>query len=111
MSTPRDPYDDDDDADEFGAAQEANRENRREAILKARSRPPIATMDTGYKMVGPVIMGLVIGYFIDQHFMTRPWWMLGLTFFGLLTGFWSILRPLYFSKSANSASPSPSEKE
>lgn len=76
-----------------------SKEERRQAILKAVARPPSASLDTAYKMVGPVIMGLMLGYAIDQQFQTRPWVMLGMTFFGLLTGFWSILRPLYFSSS------------
>jgi F0F1-type ATP synthase assembly protein I len=61
----------------------------------------VASLDAAYKMVGPVIMGLMIGYFMDQHFKTSPWWLLGMTLFGLITGFWSLLRPLYL--------PSPPE--
>lgn len=57
---------------------------------------PIASFDTAYRMVGPVILGMFFGYSIDQYFKTQPWWMLGMIFFGLITGFWSVLRPLYF---------------
>lgn len=56
---------------------------------------PVIGIDSGYKMVGPVVMGMMIGYFIDQQFHTSPWFMLGMIFFGLITGFWSVLKPLY----------------
>lgn len=69
--------------------------------IKSSQQPstrPVASLDTAYKMVGPVVLGLFIGYYIDQQFKTEPWWMLGMTFFGLITGFWSIIKPLYFSQ-------------
>lgn len=53
-------------------------------------------MDTAYKMVGPVIFGMVIGYYLDQVFNTKPWWMLGLIFLGIATGFWSIIKAVYY---------------
>lgn len=99
MSTPQDSESDD------IAAENQAAEARRRAIEAAKARPPLASMDTAYRMVGPVLLGMAIGYFIDQQFQTRPWWMLGMTFFGLLTGFWSMLRPLYFSSKSDPNSP------
>jgi len=52
--------------------------------------------DSVYKMAGPVVMGVFLGYYLDQILPTRPWMMLGLTFLGIATGFWSVLKPLYF---------------
>lgn len=70
----------------------------------APAGPPIA-LDTAYRMVGPVIFGMAIGYFfIDPYFHVRPWGMLGMTLFGLITGFYSMLKPLYFP-SAQAAKP------
>lgn len=56
-------------------------------------------MDTAYKMVGPVIFGMVFGYYLDQTFNTKPWWMLGLIFLGIATGFWSIIKEVYYPES------------
>lgn len=53
-------------------------------------------MDTAYKMVGPVIFGMVAGYYLDQMLNTKPWWMLGLIFLGIATGFWSIIKEVYY---------------
>lgn len=57
-------------------------------------------LDSVYKMAGPVVMGVFLGYYLDQFLPTRPWGMLGMTFLGIATGFWSVLRPLYFPDSA-----------
>lgn len=91
-------FDDEEDTPEVSAAEAAAQAaHRKAAIEAAKARPPIASLDSAYKMVGPVLMGMVIGYFLDQQLHTRPWWFLGMTFFGLLTGFWSLLKPLYFA--------------
>lgn len=62
------------------------------------SQPP--ALDSVYKLTGPVVMGVFLGYYLDQFFDTRPWGLLGMIFLGLATGFWSILRPLYFPDNA-----------
>ena len=47
---------------------------------------PTVSLDTAYRMVGPVLFGMAIGYFfIDPYFHTRPWGMLGMTFLGIST--------------------------
>lgn len=55
-----------------------------------------ASLDSAYRMVGPVVLGLVLGYYLDQFLSTSPWWMLGLTFLGIATGFWSIIKQVYY---------------
>ena len=77
---------------------------------KAPQTAPVIGLDSGYKMVGPVIMGLMIGYFIDQQFNTSPWFLLGLIFFGLVTGFWSVLKPLYLPKTPPEPDPDMASK-
>lgn len=62
-------------------------------------------MDTAYKMVGPVIFGMVLGYYLDQALGTRPWWMLGLIFLGIATGFWSIIKQVYYPEAYEEESP------
>lgn len=61
-------------------------------------------LDSVYKMAGPVVMGVFLGYYLDQFLPTRPWGMLGMTFLGIATGFWSVLRPLYFPDTSPKAS-------
>lgn len=53
-------------------------------------------LDIAYRMVAPVVLGLFVGYYLDQLLGTRPWWMLGLTFLGIATGFWTILKQVYY---------------
>lgn len=53
-------------------------------------------LDIAYRMVAPILLGLMLGLFIDKQLGTNPWWMLGMTFFGIATGFWSILKEVYF---------------
>jgi len=53
-------------------------------------------MDTAYKMVGPVIFGMILGFYLDKTFNTSPWWMLGMIFFGIATGFWSVIKQVYY---------------
>lgn len=70
------------------------------APKKTPSPPPQESfrpgLDTAYKMVGPLIFGLAMGYLIDDYFGTRPWGMLSLMLFGMITGFWSILKQVYY---------------
>lgn len=40
----------------------------------------------GLTMVGSIVFGLVLGLWIDSHFGTRPWGMLGLSLLGIAGG-------------------------
>lgn len=55
-----------------------------------------ASLDSAYRMVGPVILGLAIGTYLDRLLSSSPWWMLGLTLLGIVTGFWSIIKQVYY---------------
>lgn len=55
-----------------------------------------ASLDSAYRMVGPVVLGLGLGVYLDQLLSSSPWLMLGLTFFGIVTGFWSIIKQVYY---------------
>ncbi|MBF2053201.1 MAG: AtpZ/AtpI family protein [Candidatus Sericytochromatia bacterium] len=72
------------------------------------SQPP--ALDSVYKMAGPVVMGVFLGYYLDQLLSSQPWGMLGMTFWGIATGFWSVLRPLYFpEKTVKNPPKSPNQ--
>lgn len=53
-------------------------------------------LDIAYRMVAPILLGMMLGLFLDKQFGTTPWWMLGMTFFGIATGFWTIFKTVYF---------------
>lgn len=67
------------------------------------SQPP--ALDSVYKMAGPVVMGVFLGYYLDQLLNSGPWAMLSMTFLGIATGFWSVLRPLYFPENTVKTPP------
>lgn len=69
-----------------------------------------ASLDSAYRMVGPVVLGLGLGYYLDQFFSTEPWWMLGLTLLGIFTGFWSIIKQVYYPELSDDTKKEPSEK-
>ncbi len=62
-------------------------------------------MDKAFAMVTPVVFGVFVGRYLDQVFNTQPAIMLTLTFLGLATGMWSIIKQAYF------VPPSPPPKE
>lgn len=52
-------------------------------------------LDLAFSMVSPMIFGFFMGLYLDQVFQTKPWLMLGLTFLGVATGFWSLIKQVY----------------
>jgi ATP synthase protein I len=40
----------------------------------------------GLTMVVSILLGLVLGLWVDSHFGTRPWGMLGLSLLGIAAG-------------------------
>lgn len=53
-------------------------------------------MDKAFAMVTPVVFGVFVGRYLDQVFKTQPTIMITLTFLGLATGMWSIIKQAYF---------------
>ena len=54
-------------------------------------------MASASNMVGPVVLGLFMGFYLDKFFQTSPLFTILLLFFGLATGIWSILKYTHFS--------------
>lgn len=44
------------------------------------------------QLVGSLVGGAVIGWTLDRLFGTSPWFLLGMLFLGIVSGFWSIIR-------------------
>lgn len=44
------------------------------------------------ELVGGVVGGAVIGWTLDHFLGTSPWFLLGLLFLGMVSGFWNIIR-------------------
>lgn len=58
-----------------------------------RDLAPLALItQLGITMVGSILLGLVIGLWIDAHFGTRPWATLILSLVGVLAGSISVYR-------------------
>ena len=58
-----------------------------------RDMAPLALISQlGLTMVGSILLGLVIGLWIDAHFGTKPWATLILSLVGVLVGSISVYR-------------------
>ena len=45
-----------------------------------------------YTMIGSLGLGVLIGWAIDRHYGTSPWWTLGASCFFLVVGFYHLIR-------------------
>ncbi len=78
-----------------------------EAAASDEKRAESSAWSQGAEFVGAVVVGVGIGYWIDQHFGTGPWAMIILLVIGFAAGTMNALR---FGKSAE-AEPDKDKKE
>ncbi len=66
----------------------------RQAMHPIRTKPPLNYYSMGMKMavetISPLLVGLFIGYWIDNFFATRPLFMIILAFLGIGAGIKSV---------------------
>jgi len=55
---------------------------------------PALALELPFTMVGPVVVGAAIGYFLDHRLHTRPWLTLILGAIGFFAGVREVLRRL-----------------
>ena len=48
-----------------------------------------------YALIGAVLVFALLGYFIDNHYQSSPWFTLGGTFLGLLVGFYQLAKAIW----------------
>ena len=48
----------------------------------------------GLMLPSSIVVGMLIGWFLDKIFKTYPWLFLIFTLFGIVSGFYNILRGL-----------------
>lgn len=48
----------------------------------------------GLHLVSGVVVGLVMGYYLDKYFGTRPWLMLIFLIFGIIAGYRNMFREM-----------------
>jgi len=51
-------------------------------------------LDAVWRMVGALLLGALLGWFLDGRLGTGPWCLVGGLGLGLVTGFWSLYRSL-----------------
>ncbi len=57
-----------------------------------RGESPFKGLAAGYMMIASVLVGGAIGYAIDHHWQTTPWWSLGMSIAFLIVGFYHIVK-------------------
>jgi len=50
------------------------------------------SFNVGYYLLTPLILGVIVGLFIDNKFKTKPWFTLVFILFGLLASLYNLLR-------------------
>ncbi len=57
-------------------------------------KPPrsVGAIGALYTMIGSLGLGVLIGWAIDHHYGTSPWWTLGSSCFFLVVGFYHLVR-------------------
>ena len=51
-------------------------------------------LDAVWRMVGALLLGAGVGWFLDRRLGTGPWCLVGGLGLGMLAGFWSLYRSL-----------------
>lgn len=46
----------------------------------------------GFTLAICLIVGVLLGRYVDMHFNTSPWGLICLSFLGAVTGFWSLYK-------------------
>ncbi len=55
---------------------------------------PVKASQTGYELVGTIIICVVIGYLMDKYLHTKPWGIIGMLLIGFVAGMMNIWRAL-----------------
>jgi ATP synthase protein I len=61
---------------------------------KKKYRKMIYLSSLGLMLPSSIVVGMLIGWFLDKIFKTFPWLFLIFTLFGIASGFYNILRGL-----------------
>ena len=72
-----------------------------------RAYDALSASSVGIELGLSVIIGLLIGYFLDQKLGTQPWLMLVMLCFGLAAGFRGVLRAVKRAERAAEADLEP----
>ena len=60
-------------------------------------------LDAAWLMTGSVMLGVVVGYFLDQWLHTKPWMLLVGSAVGMVAGFYGFIRAVLSLDKRNSA--------
>jgi hypothetical protein len=51
-------------------------------------------LSVGFALTGPIILGALLGIWLDARFKTSPWFTMGLLLLGIVAGFVEMIRSL-----------------
>ncbi len=49
-------------------------------------------LNLGIQLALPIVLFFFVGKWIDDSYGTKPWWMVGFTFFGFVVGFYNFIK-------------------
>ena len=55
---------------------------------------PVKASQTGYELVGTILVCMLIGWLIDRYLHTKPWGIIGMLLVGFVAGFANVWRTL-----------------
>ncbi|HWP58847.1 MAG TPA: AtpZ/AtpI family protein [Candidatus Acidoferrales bacterium] len=62
------------------------------------STPPLVRtakyIAVGIEFPSTVLAGLIVGYYLDEHFTTSPWLLFACTMLALMAAFWRLVQVL-----------------
>ncbi len=75
--------------------QEGSESGSRSQVPVTPDPSPTATkraLNAGYTLAASVILGCAIGYWLDDHYGTKPWWMVGLACLFIIAGMYHAIK-------------------
>ena len=55
----------------------------------------------GVEMVVPIVLFMYLGFRLDRHYETEPWWFLGGSILGIIVGFYNVFKRVGLLKPRN----------
>jgi F0F1-type ATP synthase assembly protein I len=62
------------------------------SLAPGAPRSPLGHVSAGFEVIGPLVLLMGLGYWIDGRFSSAPWFLLIGALLGLVVGFYNLFR-------------------